>query len=339
MKPSPSQLVAGIAASAGAALVTRAIVRHATAWDLRDRVIIVTGGSRGLGLVLARELLSRGARVAICARDLDELGRAHAELVSLGEVLAVPCDLTDRVQIANLVETVRAYLGPIDGIINNAGIIQVGPMELMTLGDYATAMHTHFWGPLQLALAVLPEMRARRDGRIVNIASIGGKVAIPHLLPYTASKFALVGLSEGMRAELAKDRVRVTTVVPGLVRTGSPINARFKGKHRDEYAWFAIGDSLPLTSMRAERAARQIVEAMRHGDPEVTLSIQAKLVAKLHALAPGLAQRTLGIVNRLLPGVGGIGPASAAGRDSQSAVAPSMLTAASDRAAERNNEL
>jgi short-subunit dehydrogenase len=339
MKPSTTQLVASVAAGVGTALVTRAIVRRATAWDLRDRVIIITGGSRGLGLVLARQLLERGARVAICARDLDELGRAHAELVGLGEVLAVPCDLTDRVQIANLVETVRAYLGPIDAIINNAGVIQVGPMELMTLADYAVAMHTHFWGPLQLALAVLPEMRARREGRIVNITSIGGKVAIPHLLPYTASKFALVGLSEGMRAELAKDHVRVTTVVPGLMRTGSPTNALFKGKHRDEYAWFSVADSLPVTSMRAERAAKQIIDAMRHGDPEVVLSIQAKVMAKLHAFAPGLAQRALGVVNRLLPSLGGIGPASAKGRDSESAAAPSILTASSDRAAERNNEL
>lgn len=338
MKPSTS-LVASVAAGAVAGIAARAIVRRATAWDLRDRVVLITGGSRGLGLVLARKLLARGARVAICARDLDELGRAHSELVELGEVLAVPCDLTDRVQIANLVDTVHAYLGPIDAVINNAGVIQVGPMELMTLTDYAVAMHTHFWGPLQLALAVLPEMRARRDGRIVNITSIAGKVAVPHLLPYTASKFALVGLSEGMRAELAKDHVRVTTVVPGLMRTGSPANAMFKGKHREEYAWFAIGDSLPITSMRAERAADQIIEAMRHGDPEVVLSIQAKVMAKLHALAPGLAQRALGIVNRLLPSLGGIGPASAKGRDSESAVAPSLLTASSDRAAERNNEL
>ncbi|MEJ7603289.1 MAG: SDR family NAD(P)-dependent oxidoreductase [Kofleriaceae bacterium] len=330
--------MAGIAAGT-AALVARSVLRRRSAWELDNKVIVVTGGSRGLGLVLARQLLARGARVAICARDLEELGRAHAELVSLGEVLAVPCDLTDRVEIANLVETVRSQFGPIDAVINNAGVIQVGPMELMTLGDYAVAMQTHFWGPLQLALAVLPEMRARQDGRIVNIASIGGKLAVPHLLPYTASKFALVGLSEGMRAELAKDGIRVTTVVPGLMRTGSPPNALFKGKHREEYAWFAISDSLRATSMDADRAAHQIIEALRHGDAEVVLSIQAKVLTKLHALAPGLTQRALGVVNRMLPSVGGIGVASARGRDSTSAAAPSVLTAASDRASERNNEL
>src|SRR5918912_3423887 len=129
----------------------------------------------------------------------------------------------------------------------------------MTLEDFEQAMAVHFWGPLYATLAVLPQMRARRDGRIVNISSIGGKVSVPHLVPYSASKFALAGLSDGLRAELSKENVIVTTVCPGLMRTGSPRNATFKGKHRDEYAWFSISDALPLTSMSAERAARQII--------------------------------------------------------------------------------
>src|SRR5262249_775799 len=157
--------------------------------------------------------------------------------------LAVACDLTDRADIFKLVYTVRDELGPIDCVINNAGVITVGPMELMTPCDYEQAMLTHFWAPLYTTLAVLPEMRARRAGRIVNIPSIGGKLAVPHLLPYTASKFAEVGLSAGLRAELAQDGICVTTIVPGLMRTGSAINATFKGRHRDEYTWFALGDA------------------------------------------------------------------------------------------------
>src|SRR5262249_29078614 len=143
--------------------------------------------------------------------------------------------------------------------VNNAGIIQVGPMETMTLADYQEAMRVHYWGPLYTALAVLPQMKQRRAGRIVNITSIGGKVAVPHLLPYVGSKFALVGLSEGLRAELMKDGILVTTVVPGLMRTGSPRNAFFKGQNEAEYAWFKIGDSIPVLTTSAERAARRIV--------------------------------------------------------------------------------
>src|SRR5204862_108983 len=145
-----------------------------------------------------------------------------------------------------------------------------------------------FWGPLYATCAVLPQMRARRDGRIVNISSIGGRVGIPHLVPYSASKFALVGLSEGLRAELAKDNIIVTTVCPGLMRTGSPRNATFKGRHRAEYAWFSISDALPVLTMSAERAAQKIVTACKRGDAELVLTIQAKLAAMFHGLFPGL---------------------------------------------------
>lgn len=303
-------------------------------YELAGKVVLITGGSRGLGLVMARQLVAQGARVAICARDPDELRRAKADLSD--EVLTVTCDLTDPDQIERLIAEVHVGLGPVDVLINNAGIIQVGPMKLMTIEDYEAAMATHFWAPLRLSLAVLPKMLERGSGRIVNISSIGGRIAVPHLLPYTASKFALVGLSEGMRAELAKDDVKVTTVVPGLVRTGSPVHALFKGQHEAEYKWFAAGDSSHLTAMQAERAARQIISAMRRGRPEIVLSMQAKLAWRLFALAPGLAQRALSLLDRVLPRPGGIGEASALGSESRH---PSLLTRASDRAALRNNEL
>ena len=327
-------------AALGAAVLARGLARRWTAYDVRGKVALITGGSRGLGLVIARELAARGARVAICARRRDELERARRDLVQHGgDVFAVECDLTIPSEIATLVALVTEYFGPIDMLINNAGVIQVGPMELMELEDYEEAMAMHFWAPLHLMRAVIPDMIARGGGRIVNVTSIGGKIAVPHLLPYTASKFALVGLSEGVRVELARRGIGVTTVVPGLMRTGSPRNAWFKGQHRAEHAWFAIGDSLRLTSMDARRAARRVVRALRHGDPEVILSIQAQIASRLYALAPGLAQRVLGLVNRLLPEPGGIGTAREPGSRSESAAAPSFWTRASDRAAARNNQL
>jgi short-subunit dehydrogenase len=247
--------------------------------------------------------------------------------------------VTDRAQVNEMVSVVGDHYGQIDVLVNNAGVIQVGPLEVMTLEDYEEAMRVHFWGPLYTTLAVLPEMRRRRDGRIVNISSIGGKISVPHLVPYSASKFALVGLSEGLRAELQKDGVVVTTVCPGLMRTGSPRNATFKGQHRAEYAWFSISDALPLTAMKAERAARQIIEACKRGDAEVVLTIQAQLAVRFHGLFPGLTQDLLGMVNRLLPGPGGIGRKRAKGKDSQSELSPSWLTVLNEQAAERNNEV
>ncbi|HEX8558577.1 MAG TPA: SDR family NAD(P)-dependent oxidoreductase [Pyrinomonadaceae bacterium] len=328
------------AAGAGAYVAARAVHRRLSEYDFRGKTVLVTGGSRGLGLVLARRFAAEGANVAVCARDPEELERARADLAARGaNAYAAPCDVTDRAQVGELIEGVTRHFGRVDVLVNNAGVIQVGPLEVMTLEDFEQAMAVHFWGPLHATLAVLPQMRARGEGRVVNVSSIGGKISVPHLVPYSASKFALAGLSDGLRAELAKDGVVVTSVFPGLMRTGSPRNATFKGRHRAEYAWFAISDSLPVTSINAERAAAQIVRACRRGEAELVITTQAKAAAKFRALFPEATADLLAVVNRLLPGPGGIGRARARGRDSESALAPSVLTALTEWAARRNNEV
>ncbi|HXE56625.1 MAG TPA: SDR family NAD(P)-dependent oxidoreductase [Gemmatimonadales bacterium] len=319
----------------------RVAARRRRTIDLHGRTVLITGGSRGLGLVLARELTRHGAALALCARDEDELERARTELSALGAtVFTFPCDVTDRASVREMVRVVRHHYGRIDVLINNAGTIAVGPLETMTLEDYEEAMRTHFWGALHTIDAVLPEMRARREGRIVNVTSIGGKISVPHLLPYGASKFAAVGLSEGLRAELAKDGVLVTTVCPGLMRTGSPTNASFKGRHWAEYTWFSIASGLPLVSISAERAARRIIEACRRGEAEVFFPLSAALAARIHGLWPGLTADLLAALNRLLPvAEGGVGTAPVKGRHSTTFLSPSWLTTLTDRAAARNNEL
>jgi len=332
--------LAWTAAGIGAAVAARQLVRYSRSIDLRGRTVVITGGSRGLGLVLAREFAREGAKLAIIARDADELERARADLAERGaDVIAVPCDVTDPKRVEWALGTVVDVYGQIDVLVNNAGVIQVGPLETMTVEDFDIALRSHFWAPLYTTLAVLPEMRRRRMGRIVNISSIGGKISVPHMLPYDSSKFALVGFSEGLRAELAKDGILVTTVIPGLMRTGSPRNAFFKGHHRAEHAWFSISDALPLLSMSAEAAARGIVSACRQGDAEVTLSLPAKAGARIHGLFPGLTADVLGLVNRLLPPPGGVGARNVPGRESASAFSPSLATALSDKAAIRNNEI
>jgi short-subunit dehydrogenase len=333
-------LLLGAALAGAGALGALAFLRRRTRYDFRGKTVLITGGSRGLGLVLARELAREGARLAIVARDPEELSRAREDLETRGaEVLDVPCDVTDQGHVLAMMGLVRSRLGTVDVLINNAGLIQAGPMEVMTVADYEEAMAIHFWAPLYTTLAVLPEMRSRRQGRIVNVSSIGGKVAVPHLLPYCASKFALVGLTEGLRAELAKDGIAVTSVVPGLMRTGSPRNAFFKGEHRAEYAWFTIADSLPGTSISAEAAARQIVNACRRGEAEAVLSLPAKAAVLFHGVFPDVTMDALGLVNQLLPRAGGIGTQRRPGRESESRLAPSILTALTQRAAAANNEV
>jgi NAD(P)-dependent dehydrogenase (short-subunit alcohol dehydrogenase family) len=330
-------LLAGGAVGAWAGL---RLLRGRERFSFADTTALVTGGSRGLGLVLARDLLAEGARVAICGRDPDALERARSALDGTGaRVLAVRADVTDRASVRALVEEVTASLGPIDVLINNAGVIEVGPSETMTLGDYEEAMATNFWGMVYPTLEVLPSMRDRGAGHIVNITSIGGRLGVPHLLPYTASKFAAYGFSQGLRAEVARDRIVVTTAVPGLMRTGSPRNATFRGRHRAEYAWFSIGDSLPVISVSAEEAARRILAAARRGDSEVSFPAVARLATIATAVAPNLTASALGLAGRLLPKAPQGRTGRRQGRESQSALSPSWLTRRGDEAARRFNQI
>ena len=261
----------------------------------------MTGGSRGLGLLLARELAAQGCQLALLARDADELERARADLRTRGvEPLTIPCDVGDQGQVDLAIEATLERFSRIDVLVNNAGLITVGPVASMTLEDFDEALRVMYWGTVYTSLAVLEHMRPRHSGRIVNITSIGGKVSVPHLLPYSSAKFAAVGFSEGLRAELAGTGISVTTVVPGLMRTGSHINAMFHGDAEREFSLFSLAASLPLVSMDAERAARRIVQAARNRDAELILSLPARALALAHGVAPGLTIEALSLVNRAL---------------------------------------
>jgi short-subunit dehydrogenase len=175
-------------------------------------------------------------------------------------------------------------------------------------------------------------------GRIVNIASIGGKIAVPHLAPYVAGKFALTGLSDGTRAELATENIHLTTVAPGMMRTGSHLNARFKGNHAAEFGWFSFSNGLPFLSMSAERAAAKIIAACRRGQPSLTLTFGAQLAIVGNAIAPNLSGSAMKLANRFLPS-----PTTAEGDELwtgwQSRQRPAnVFTRHLDQATARNNE-
>jgi len=273
--------------------------------DFTGSVVFITGGSRGLGLALAIEFAASGAKIAICARDQQELEKAKAELQRRGaEVEIFRCDITDRSAVESALQEATRRFGRVDVLVNNAGVIAVGPVENMEVADFEEAMNTMYWGTVYATLAVLPAMLARRSGRIVNITSIGGKVSVPHMLPYTCAKFAAIGFSEGLRAELHGKGVTITTIAPGLMRTGSHLNAFFKGQQDAEATWFALAASAPGLSMSATRAAREIVTATRRGEGERILSAPAKTLARVQDLMPGVTAEALGLAARvILPAV------------------------------------
>jgi len=296
-----------------------ALTRQLRRISFKNRVVMITGGSRGLGLEIARVLISKGAIVALVALDKGELQHAEKLLgASVADrVFTFACDVTQEQSVKDTVAAIASTCGPVEILINDAGVIEVGPMEVQTVDDYKESMNTHFWGPLFTTHAVLPGMKQRKSGRIVNISSIAGLVSVPHLLPYSASKHALVGFSTGLRTELLKDNIYVTTVCPGLMRTGSPLNADMKGQVQAEYALFSLLDSLPFTSIDAATAAQQIVDACKFGDANLVISIQAQVARMVHALAPNLSDDVLSWTNIFLP----------------------KATSASDAAAVRNNEI
>ncbi len=327
--------VAGLAAGAGLALAGAALWRRMRTEDLTGEVALITGASRGLGLALAHEFGAAGCKLAICARDPEELTWARDELEKAGyDCLPVVCDVGDEAQVEQMMHYVTSHFHRIDILVNNAGVIQVGPLKNQTLGDFQEAMDVMFWGTVYPTLGVLPQMFRRKSGRIVNITSIGGRIAVPHLLPYTCAKFAATGFSEGLHAEVKKDGINVTTVAPGLMRTGSYKNAFFKGKNQLEYNWFALSSTLPLLSIDGERAARKIVAAVRRGAADLTITPQAKLGARFHGMFPGLTAEMMALANRVLPSEG-VSKERHFGHESETAITRSFATKLGREAAER----
>ncbi|GAA1394300.1 SDR family oxidoreductase [Luteococcus peritonei] len=305
-------------------------------------VALVAGASRGLGLLLALELGRRGHDVAICARDEQALARAAEQIrreVPETTVLTRACDVSDEAALRAFVDSTEAELGPVEVAIHVAGIIQVGPWQATRREHFEQAVDVMLWGPVNLALEVLPRMTGRGHGRFAVVTSIGGRVSPPRLLPYSVAKFGAVGLTEGLAAELAGTGVTATTIVPGLMRTGSHTRASFFGDAARQYAWFGPAASLPLLSMDAERAASQMVSAVLAGRPVAHISPLSQVATRVHGLAPGLTVRAMGLASRLLPT--GDSPQTEEGRTARARLGSSLvdrLTTLGDRAGHRTNE-
>jgi NAD(P)-dependent dehydrogenase (short-subunit alcohol dehydrogenase family) len=307
--------ITGVAVTGIAATVAVALGRRLTRGpSATGKVVVITGGSRGLGYALAQRFVRAGARLVLAARNPEELARAQKSLLKRGalqspdDILLVPTDLTDPTQAAHLIDRAIAHFGHIDVLINNAAIIEVGPIENQPLAAFTRAMETNFYSALYTTHAALPHMLARASkstagsttSSIVNIASIGGKFAMPHLLPYVASKFALVGFSEGLHAELRLKGIRVTTVCPGLMRTGGEAHAHYTGNIEKEKRWFELSATTPIVAASVTHAANRIYRAVAAGRAEITITPQAWLAARIHGLAPETTQLLAALANEYI---------------------------------------
>jgi NAD(P)-dependent dehydrogenase (short-subunit alcohol dehydrogenase family) len=322
----------------GLLAISKAIYARLTKLDFKDKVVLITGGSRGLGLEMARILASKGAKLAICARTEEQLEKAELEIRAMGaDIIAIRADLTDAEQAANLIAHVVGHYGRLDVLINNAGVMLVAPEKSLDISDYREVMDSNLWSALYTMKAAIPQFRYQGEGRIANICSIGGKIAVPHMLPYSVSKFAMTGLSEGMAAELKKDNIHVTTVIPNLMRTGSPRNISVKGDHEAEYAWFKTAGSLPLLSQDSRQAAEEIVAAIASGVSELVLTPIGRAVTALQGIAPEAITAVARLANHFLPQSSN--SEARKGYESESSSSEGFFTATTDVQAGRNNQL
>lgn len=328
----------GAAATLTAYRLATALTRRVTFAGAR---VLILGGNRGLGLEIARTLAADGARLALVGRTDSQLDSAAAELRGRGaEVHTRAADLMPRGAAEDAVAWAVDAMGGLDALVYVAGIIAVSPLEHLARIDDEAGMAIHYWAPREALLAALPHLERSPVARVAVISSIAGRVASPHLISYTSSKFALSGLADGLRTPFRRRGVYVTTVNPGLMRTGSPRNAAFKGDANAEFAWFAPRVGTPLSSIDSGRAARQVVAAMRHGRARLVITAQARLLHLADTLAPELVADAMEAMERFyLPApVGPEGDRLVMGHDGPEQAAEGGWTETVAEAAARNNE-
>jgi NAD(P)-dependent dehydrogenase (short-subunit alcohol dehydrogenase family) len=300
-----ASVASAIVATGAAVLVVRAVRNRKLAPidpNAPRPVVLVTGGSRGLGLAIATRFARNPVRLVLASRNLVELQQAQETLLAQYAHLRpedfhlVAADLSQPEEAQRLIDEAIERYGRIDVLVNNAGIIDVGPIESQTLEIFERTMQVNFFAALYTTWAALPHLRKQtplvemRRASIVNIASIGGKLAVPHMLPYSAAKFALVGFSEGLHAELRHKGIRVTTVCPGLMRTGGEDHVNIVGDVEFERRWFTFAVKTPGLSVSTKYAANRIFHAVACGRAEITISPQAWLAARFAGAFPETLQ-------------------------------------------------
>lgn len=243
--------------------------------QINDKVVLITGASRGLGVDMANEFAERGARLALAARSANELESVRNGLVEKGvTAIAIPTDVADRESLATLVDKVHADLGPIDILINNAGIESVEEFEEMELNLIEQIINVNVTGLIELTRLVLPSMIERGTGQIVNIASMAGLVPVPHNSVYSASKHAVVGFSHSLRLEVAEHGVGVSVVCPGFVDGGM-------------FARWGRAAPNAAGSVTPKAVAKATIDATVNNKPEIKVnSVLGKLSPTIHSISP-----------------------------------------------------
>jgi short-subunit dehydrogenase len=253
---------------------------------LENKVAIITGASEGIGKAIAERFVREGARVALAARSEEKL-RALAAKLGEGRALAVPTNVADAAQLERLVQQTVEKLGGIDILVNNAGFGLYSPCHEMNWERFREMWEVNFFAAVRLALLALPHLRQRR-GAVVNISSVAGKIPLPYMGAYCASKFALNTISSAMRMELKQAGVRVVVVLPGRVATQFHKVAVRDGKNLP-----GVFQRRTSEGVTAEKVADVALHALLRGKREVVVPVRLRVAMALRALMPGVAEFVL----------------------------------------------
>lgn len=255
--------------------------------------VLITGASQGIGKATTQRFASKGYNVVLAARHADRLQNLAQEIESQGTAaLAVPTDVRDPEQVKILVEKAIAHFGSIDILINNAGVYLLGPVEEFSLDDWHTCIDTNLWGYIHTIYAILPHFLARKKGTIVNVGSIGGKIPIPYQTIYTASKYAVTGLTEALHAELTPKGIQVCGIHPNFIKTDLMERAIFREKNQEDFQQRhdlvenAVKSPLLETP---EKVAQAILNAVKHQKSDVLVG-SAKVSNASYKLLPDFMQ-------------------------------------------------
>jgi short-subunit dehydrogenase len=254
--------------------------------ELVGRRILITGASRGIGRALAEQAALQGARVALTARSAERLHeQAQAIEARGGEAVAIPADLTVPADRQRLLQTVVDQFGGLDVLLNNAGIASWCHFLHSSEEIVRKILEVNFFAPAELIRLAIPFLSRGREPAILNIASLCGRRGLPGWSEYSASKFALCGLTEALRGEMARFDISVLLVIPGLTQTDL-----FRHLLRSEGRAKIHQDR----AMTPDWVAGQVLKALRHNRTEVVLGRDARWMLRLHRFLPGLVDWLLG---------------------------------------------
>jgi short-subunit dehydrogenase len=255
---------------------------------------LITGASHGIGKATAILLAKHGYDLIITARNQDTLEAVAAEIRNLNrQVLAIAADTSDRSAMEALINSGIERFSQIDVLVNNAGICMNAPMVKTTIEDWEKVINVNLWGYIYTIHALLPHFLERKQGKIINVGSFGGKVPLPNMTAYCTSKYAITGLTETLQIELEPQGIQVTGIHPGVTNTNFIERAIFKD--RDPQALKELM-ATPLAS-QPEDVAKAIWKAIKHPKRAVIVG-SAKVPALLHRLFPGITKGMLQLATK-----------------------------------------